>query len=622
MVTHKDILQIASLAKLSVGPEELDGLTKDMNEIIGFADTIGKAVSDESDFDNINGLENVFREDVPGTPLDREKILQNTDSSEDGYFLVRRRQAEPARKPHRSAEREFQAATGASVLRDSRGPEGCAPTSVLGDFREAGGPGTIAKLHNLLVSKQISCTELTKQYLAAIERENGALNAYIRLTPETALEAAARVDKKIASGEELSPLDGIPMTLKDNISTDGIETSCCSKILEGYVPIYDATVWALLKKQNAVLLGKTNMDEFAMGSSCETSCFGGAKNPHNKERVAGGSSGGAAVSANLAAYALGSDTGGSIRQPASFCGIVGFKPTYGTVSRYGLIAYASSFDQIGPITQSVEDAALVYDAVAKYDEMDSTSSGRKEPTVPQLGREIKGLKIGIAREYFDGIREDVDAALQKAITAFRALGAEIVEFSMPSLKYCLPVYYILACAEASSNLGRYDGIRYGYHTEHYADRNDMVCKTRSEGFGTEVKRRILLGTYVLSAGYYDAYYKKAQNLRGALVRAFDGAFLKCDLMLAPTVPTTAFPQNYTAKDPVETYLTDICTVPVNIAGLPGISVPCGFGADGMPVGMQLIGPKFSEVSLLNAARQYELAARDEVFRAVETGVIL
>lgn len=484
--------------------------------------------------------------------------------------------------------------------------------------------GTIAKLHGLLSEKQISCTELTKRYLAAIEKENDALNAYIRLTPETALAAAARVDRKIAAGETLAPLEGIPMTLKDNISTDGIETSCCSKILEGYAPIYDATVWSLLKKQNAVLLGKTNMDEFAMGSSCETSCFGGAKNPHNPERVAGGSSGGAAsaVGANLAAYGLGSDTGGSIRQPASFCGIVGFKPTYGTVSRYGLIAYASSFDQIGPITRSVGDAALVYDAIAGYDGMDSTSSGQKEPVTPKLGRGIKGLRIGIAREYFDGIRKDVNAALQKAVETFRSLGAEIVEFPMPSLRYCLPVYYILACAEASSNLGRYDGIRYGYRAEHYADRNDMVCRTRSEGFGTEAKRRILLGTYVLSAGYYDAYYKKAQNLRGSLVAAFDGAFAKCDLMFAPTVPTTAFPQNYTAKDPVETYLTDICTVPVNIAGLPGISVPCGFGGDGMPVGMQLIGPKFSEAPLLNAAQQYELAAGDEVFRAAETGVML
>jgi aspartyl-tRNA(Asn)/glutamyl-tRNA(Gln) amidotransferase subunit A len=484
--------------------------------------------------------------------------------------------------------------------------------------------GKIARLHGLLSEKKISCTELTKAYLGAIEKDNGALNAYVKVTPEAALKIAARVDAKIASGEPLAPLEGIPMTLKDNISTRDIETTCCSKMLENYVPIYDATVWSLLKKQNAVLLGKANMDEFAMGSSCETSCFGGAKNPHDTSRVAGGSSGGAAsaVSGNLAVYGLGSDTGGSIRQPASFCGIVGFKPTYGTVSRYGLIAYASSFDQIGPITQSVEDAALVYDAISAYDEMDSTSSGRKEPVCPALGNEIRGKKIGIVKEYFDGVRPDVNDALQKAMDTFRSLGAEIVEFSMPSVKYSLPVYYILACAEASSNLGRYDGIRYGYQTEHYTDRNDMVCKTRSEGFGAEVKRRILLGTYVLSSGYYDAYYKKAQNLRGTIVRAFDEAFAKCDVILAPTVPMTAFPEHYAAKDPVETYLTDICTVPVNIAGLPGISVPCGFGSDGMPVGMQLLGRKFSEASLLNVANRYELAARETAFRAVKTGVAL
>jgi aspartyl-tRNA(Asn)/glutamyl-tRNA(Gln) amidotransferase subunit A len=484
--------------------------------------------------------------------------------------------------------------------------------------------GTIARLHSLLAGKKISCTELTKQYLDAIEKENGSLNAYVTVTPETALETAARVDAKIAAGEPLGPLEGIPMTLKDNISTKGIETTCCSKMLKGYVPIYDATVWKLLKQQNAVLLGKTNMDEFAMGSSCETSCFGGAKNPHDTSRVAGGSSGGvaSAVSANLAAYGLGSDTGGSIRQPASFCGVVGFKPTYGTVSRYGLIAYASSFDQIGPIAHSVEDAAIVYDAISAYDDMDSTSTGRKGSAAPSLGDEIRGKRIGVVKEYYDGINPDVEQALRGAMDVFRSLGAEIVELSMPSVKYSLPVYYILACAEASSNLGRYDGIRYGYQTEHYTDRNDMVCKTRSEGFGTEVKRRILLGTYVLSSGYYDAYYKKAQNLRGTIVRAFDEMFAKCDAILAPTVPTTAFPEHYAAKDPVETYLTDICTVPVNIAGLPGISVPCGFGSDGLPIGMQLIGPKFSEAALLNFANRYERAAGDSAFRAVETGVLL
>ena len=367
------------------------------------------------------------------------------------------------------------------------------------------------------------------------------------------------------------------------------------------------------------------MDEFAMGSSCETSCFGGASNPYNQDHVAGGSSGGvaSAVGGNLAVYGLGSDTGGSIRQPASFCGLVGLKPTYGAVSRYGLIAYASSFDQIGPITASVEDAALVYDAISQYDEQDSTSQGRKGPaTAESLGRELKGLKIGVAKEYFEGLREDVRAAVEEAVAAYRALGAEIVEFRLPSLQYALPVYYILACAEASSNLGRYDGIRYGYKTAHYEDINDMICKTRSEGFGKEVQRRILLGTYVLSAGYYDAYYKKAQNLRGAIVSAFNEAFQSCDVILAPTVPMTAFEKGFTSQDPVETYQTDICTVPVNIAGLPAVSLPCGYDAAGLPIGMQLIGPRFGEAAILNAAYQYEQQAGETLYRPTGLGVSL
>ena len=483
----------------------------------------------------------------------------------------------------------------------------------------------IKKLSGLMQSRQISCQELTQKYIDAVEAENKKINAYVNSTLELAMETAKRVDQKIASGETLAPLEGIPMTLKDNISTRGIETTCCSNILKGYYPIYDATVWELLQRQNAVLLGKTNMDEFAMGSSCETSCFGGALNPHDVSRVAGGSSGGvaSAVGGNLAVYGLGSDTGGSIRQPASFCGLVGLKPTYGAVSRYGLIAYASSFDQIGPITATVEDAALVYDAISRYDEKDSTCRGNTgKPTGESLNNSIRGMKIGIAKEYFDGIRDDVNSAIQNALKVYESLGAQIVYFDMPSLKYSLPVYYILACAEASSNLGRYDGIRYGYRTQHYSDRNEMICKTRSEGFGKEVKRRILLGTYVLSAGYYDAYYKKAQNLRGTLVKAFQGAFEKCDVILAPTVPMTAFPLNFTAQDAVETYQTDICTVPVNIAGLPAVSIPCGFDAAGLPIGMQLIGSSFSESVILNAAHQYESAAGDTVFRSADMGVKL
>ncbi len=451
--------------------------------------------------------------------------------------------------------------------------------------------GSIAKIHEMLVGKQLSCAELTKSYLDEIDKSNSELNAYVNVTPDEAMKTAEAVDKKIAAGEEIGMLEGVPMTLKDNISTKGIETTCCSKILTGYKPIYDATVWELLQNQNAVMLGKTNMDEFAMGSSCETSYFGGAANPFNTNHVAGGSSGGvsSAVGGNIAAYGLGSDTGGSIRQPASFCGVVGLKPTYGAVSRYGLIAYASSLDQIGPITKSVEDAAVVFDAISKQDKRDSTSKGSAKATFDTLNNDIKGMKIGIAREYLDGVRDDVKEAVLEAAKVYESLGAEIVYFDLPILKFALPVYYIIACAEASSNLGRYDGIRYGYKTEHYNGTHDMICRTRSEGFGEEVKRRILLGTYVLSAGYYDAYYKKAQNLRGTIISAFNKAFESCDVILAPTVPMTAFEKGNAISDPIETYLTDICTVPVNIAGLPGVSIPCGFNKNGMPIGMQLIG---------------------------------
>lgn len=480
----------------------------------------------------------------------------------------------------------------------------------------------ITAIHDMLVNKQISCTELTNKYLAAIEKENGELNAYVNVTAKTALDAAKAVDEKIAKGEQIGLLEGVPMTLKDNISTNGIETTCCSKILQGYKPIYDATVWDILKKEGCVMLGKTNMDEFAMGSSCETSVFGGAKNPHNVGHVAGGSSGGvaSAVGANLAAFGLGSDTGGSIRQPAAFCGIVGFKPTYGAVSRYGLIAYASSLDQIGPITTTVKDAAIVYDAIAKKDKMDQTSSGARETTADKLDNDINGITIGIAREYFDGVRDDVKSALEEAIKQYEKMGAKIKYFDMPIIKYALPVYYILACAEASSNLGRYDGVRYGYRTKEFHNFHEMACKTRSEGFGEEVKRRILLGTYVLSSGYYDAYYKKAQNMRGTIVKAFRNALSECDVLLAPTVPMTAFENGFTSKDAVETYLTDICTVPLNIAGLPGISIPCGVGQDGLPIGMQLIGNTFGETRLLNIAYKYE--QNTDKFVKVQRGVEL
>ena len=483
--------------------------------------------------------------------------------------------------------------------------------------------GTISKIHDMLVTKQCSCTELTKSYLEEIEKSNKELNAYITVSGEQALKTAEAVDKKISNGEEIGLLEGIPMTLKDNLSTKDIETTCGSKMLKNYKPIYDATVWESLKNQNAVMLGKTNMDEFAMGSSCETSYFGATKNPFDTKHVAGGSSGGvaSAVGANLAVYGLGSDTGGSIRQPASFCGLVGLKPTYGAVSRYGLIAYASSLDQIGPVTKSVEDASIVFDAISEYDVKDSTSKGYSGSTFSALNNDIKGMKIGIAKEYLEGVRDDVKEAVLKAVEVYKSMGAEIVYFDLPELKFALPVYYIIACAEASSNLGRYDGIRFGYKAEHYDGTHDMVCRTRSEGFGEEVKRRILLGTYVLSAGYYDAYYKKAQNLRGTIVNAFTRAFEKCDVILAPTVPMTAFELGRAVADPVETYQTDICTVPVNIAGLPAVSIPCGFNANGMPIGMQIIGKSFGEAEILNVAYKYQ-QVMGENFKDTKWGVKL
>lgn len=471
---------------------------------------------------------------------------------------------------------------------------------------------TIRKLHDMLVFGAITCTALTQKYLDEIENSNKELNAYITVTPDVALAQAKAVDEKLSRGEEIGLLEGIPMTLKDNISTKGIPTTCASKILTGYKPIYDATVYELLLREGVVMLGKTNMDEFAMGSSCETSYYGGARNPHSLDHVAGGSSGGvaSAVGADIAVYGLGSDTGGSIRQPASFCGIVGLKPTYGAVSRYGLIAYASSFDQIGPITRSVEDAAIVFDAIARYDERDSTSQGCA-PTLSSLNDDIRGKKIGIANQYLDGVRADVKEAVLKAAKVYEDMGAEIVYFDLPELDFALPCYYILAMAEASSNLGRYDGIRYGYKAEHYNGTHDMICRTRSEGFGKEVRRRILMGTYVLSAGYYDAYYKKAVNLRGAIVAAFDRAFESCDVILAPTAPVTAFKSGYLfgeETDQLEQYLSDICTVPINTAGLPAVSIPCGEDAEGLPIGMQLIGRKFDEKTILNVAYRYEQTA--------------
>jgi len=482
----------------------------------------------------------------------------------------------------------------------------------------------IRHIQGLLGAGKISCRELAALYLDAAERGNGLLNAYITLTAETAFEAAARADEKLARGEALMPLEGIPFVLKDNISTAGLKTTCASKMLENYVPVFDAYVWKLLKAQNAVLIGKGNMDEFAMGSTCENSYFGGAKNPHNPAYVAGGSSGGvaSAVGGDLAVYGVGSDTGGSIREPASFCGVVGLKPTYGAVARDGRIACAASFDQIGPIASCAEDAALVFDAISVRDGGDMTSVGGGQ-TADALYRDLCGAKIGLAPQFFEGANPEVVGAVEAAARVFTALGAELVEADIPGLGYALPVYYILACAEASSNLGRYDGIRYGYRAETFKSLSEMICKTRSEGFGPEVRRRILLGTYVLSAGYFDAYYKKAKLLQNKIRDDFRKAFEDCDFLLTPTAPVTAIRCGESrGMSAVETYAMDVCTVTVNIAGLPAVSVPCGFDGKGLPIGMQLIGRHFGEAAILNAACVFERETGGAFIKSSGLGVSL
>ena len=466
----------------------------------------------------------------------------------------------------------------------------------------------IAELASKLRKREISAVELTKTYINNIEKLNPTLNAYVHLTFDIALKTAEQADQLLKE-DDAPLLCGIPMALKDNICTDGLPTTCCSKILDGFKPYYDATVWEKLRAQGAILLGKTNMDEFAMGSTSETSCYGAPLNPINTAYVTGGSSGGSAavVCADLAVYSLGSDTGGSIRQPASFCGVVGLKPTYGAVSRYGLIAYGSSLDQIGPLTTSVKDAAIVFDAIKGCDKRDQTSVDHDYGVslAEYLDRDVKGMRIGVAEEFFDGINPEIKSQIMEAIALFEKNGAIIENIRLPALKIALPVYYIIACAEASSNLGRYDGIRYGHRASSYTSIEDMIVKTRSEGFGDEVKRRIMLGTYVLSSGYYDAYYKKACLIREEINREFDAVFEKCDVLIAPTAPNTAFPLNYKGASPVEIYLSDICTVPVNIAGIPAISIPCGEDSKGLPIGMQIIGRKFDEPTVLQMANFYE-----------------
>lgn len=466
---------------------------------------------------------------------------------------------------------------------------------------------TVAELSAALKAKKVSSVELTEGCLDRISKYK-ELNAFISLDPERSLTQAKAADERLAKGQA-GPLTGIPIAQKDIFCADGWLTTCGSKMLSNFVAPYDATVIERFNTAGAVCLGKTNMDEFAMGSSNETSFYGPVKNPWDTQAVPGGSSGGsaAAVAARLAPAATGTDTGGSIRQPAALTGITGIKPSYGRVSRYGMIAFASSLDQGGPMTRSAEDAALLLNTMCGFDVRDSTSVDQPVPDfTATLNNSIKGLKIGLPKEYFGaGLSADVAKVVEAAIAEYRKLGAELVEVSLPNSQLAIPCYYVLAPAEASSNLARFDGVRYGHRAPEYKDLTDMYCKTRAQGFGAEVKRRILIGTYVLSAGYYDAYYLQAQRLRRLITDDFNRAFEKCDVIMGPTTPTTAFNLGTKTDDPVAMYLSDIYTISVNLAGLPGMSIPAGFGADQRPVGLQLIGKYFDEARLLNAAHQYQ-----------------
>ncbi len=466
---------------------------------------------------------------------------------------------------------------------------------------------TAAELGRALRSREVSSVELTQAFLERINRYRD-LNAFITVDPDRSLAQARAADARLAKGEG-GALTGIPVAQKDIFCADGWLTTCGSKILSNFIAPYNAMVIEKLNAAGGVILGKTNMDEFAMGSSNETSFYGAVKNPWNRDTVPGGSSGGsvAAVAARLAPAATGTDTGGSIRQPASLTNVTGLKPSYGRVSRYGMIAFASSLDQGGPIAHTAEDVALLLNAMAGFDPRDSTSLDRPVPDYTKtLTAEIRGLRVGLPREYFgEGLNEEVARAVEAAVAEFKKLGADIVDIELPNSKLAIPCYYVLAPAEASSNLSRYDGVRYGYRAAQYDDLVDMYCKTRAEGFGAEVKRRIMIGTYALSAGYYDAYYLKAQKLRRLIADDFTRAFERCDVIMGPASPTTAFRLGEKTDDPVAMYLNDIYTVPVNLAGLPGMSIPAGFDGQDLPIGLQIVGKYFDEARLLNVAHRYQ-----------------
>ena len=470
---------------------------------------------------------------------------------------------------------------------------------------------TAVELAAAIKNKEVTVKEATEAVLDQIEKSESTYHCYVTVDKEGALRKAEEVQKKIDAGELTGPLAGVPVAIKDNMCTEGLLTTCSSKILGNFVPTFSAEAVLNLQKAGAVIMGKTNMDEFAMGSTTETSAFGETKNPWNPEHVPGGSSGGsaAAVAARECFYALGSDTGGSIRQPASFCGVVGLKPTYGTVSRYGLIAYGSSLDQIGPLCKDVTDCATIMEVIASHDLKDSTSVERDDTDFTSaLVDDVKGMKIGIPRDYFgEGLDPEVKAAVLKAAEVLKEKGAIVEEFDLSLVEYAIPTYYTIAAAEASSNLERFDGIKYGYRTEEYNGLHNMYKKSRSEGFGPEVKRRIMLGSFVLSSGYYDAYYLQALRVKALIKKAFDEAFAKYDVILGPVAPTTAPKLGESLSDPIKMYLGDIYTISINLAGLPGLSMPCGTDSKGLPIGVQLIGDCFKEKNLIRAAFTYEKA---------------
>ena len=468
---------------------------------------------------------------------------------------------------------------------------------------------TVHELQEKIKNKEITITEINEAYIKQIKEKEPEVQAFITELTEEGMNQAKKIQERIDNGENVGSLAGIPIGIKDIICTKGIKTTCASKMLENFVAPYDATVMNKINAEEMINLGKLNMDEFAMGSSTEHSYFKKTRNPWDLSRVPGGSSGGssAAVAANMVPWALGTDTGGSIRQPASLCGIVGLKPTYGLVSRYGVIAYASSLDQVGVFTKDVQDCAILLNVISGHDEMDSTSVdvGEKDYT-KSLQKDIKGMKIGVPKEFYgEGINPEVRASVESAVAKYKEMGAEVEEFSLDVSQYALATYYIISCAEASSNLGRYDGIRYTYRSPEAKTLKDVFKKSRSEAFGAEVKRRIILGTYVLSSGYYDAYYKKAQQVRTLLMNQFNKAFEKYDVIVTPTSPTTAFKMGEKTTNPLEMYMADICTVSINVAGLPGISIPCGVDSQGLPIGMQIIGNKFEEETILKAAYAFE-----------------